>query len=243
MNRIFLFALIMFLGFTMCKTESNPIPGLAAAMENTPSKEALTSLLVAYQNGLLNPKEGQNTSDILSQMKATLSKHAGMLDAGAVAKTLGSATIGLDSSLSRLSGQFFSTTGGQQINKQAISDYQTAAEIRAMISPDEESVKKLLSAGETARTLKEYPKAIGYFDMILQQFPNMKGASQALFLKAFTMDNDLKQVDRAKGLYEEFLSKYPEDDFADDVQFLLKNLGATNEEIIKQFEEGTKESK
>jgi TolA-binding protein len=37
--------------------------------------------------------------------------------------------------------------------------------------------------------------------------------------------------------YEAFLKKYPNDDFADDAQFLLKNLGKSPEEIIKGFEQ------
>ena len=240
MNRILSFTLVIFLGFTMCTSSTNQVEALEKSFDATPSKEGMTKLLAAYQNELINPGEEQSVSGILGKMKSTLSKHSAMVDAAALATTLGNATIGIDTALARLSGQFFTTGSGQQINKVAIKDYQTAAEVRALIQPDEESVKKLLSAGETARTIKEYPKAISYFDMVLNKYPNMKGASQALFLKAFTMDNDLKQVERAKALYEDFLQKYPDDAFADDVEFLLKNLGATNEEIIKQFENASK---
>ena len=53
---------------------------------------------------------------------------------------------------------------------------------------------------------------------------------------AFTLDNDLQRHEEAKELYESFLEKYPDDDFADDTQFLLQNLGKTDEEIIQSFE-------
>jgi len=212
--------------------------GLEKAFADNPSKSTATELIAAYQQQLVSPKADQKDGAILETLKQMISGNTGLIDPAAIGSKLGSATIGIDSSLSRLSQQFFSLDGKQQINTQAIEAYQTAAEVRAMISPDEVSVKKLLSAGEAARTMKKFPKAISYFDMIIQKFPQLKGASQALFLKAFTMDNDLKQYDRARGIYELFLQKYPEDGFADDVQFLLENLGATNEEIIQKFDKG-----
>ena len=56
-----------------------------------------------------------------------------------------------------------------------------------------------------------------------------------MFLKAFTYDNDLKKVEEARVLYNEFLKKYPNDEFADDTKFLLENLGKDDEEIINSF--------
>ena len=47
----------------------------------------------------------------------------------------------------------------------------------------------------------------------------------------------MKQYEKARGLYEEFVKNHPTDEFADDTQFLLANLGKSDEEIIKQFEE------
>ncbi|MEN0006956.1 MAG: tetratricopeptide repeat protein, partial [Bacteroidota bacterium] len=75
------------------------------------------------------------------------------------------------------------------------------------------------------------------YDQIYENYPDYEKAPQSLFLKAFTQDNDLKRPDEARKLYEEFLERYPEDDFADDTQFLLENLGKDDEEIIKSFQE------
>jgi inosine/xanthosine triphosphate pyrophosphatase family protein len=38
-------------------------------------------------------------------------------------------------------------------------------------------------------------------------------------------------------IYELFLQKYPDNDFADDARISIENLGKTPEELIKQFEE------
>ena len=233
MRNIYLILLSVLI-LSACKTD--PMAGLEKAFADNPSKSTASDLLIAYQQKLINPVANQNEGEVLGAIQKIITSNSAYLDVATLSSKLGSAAVGIDSSLARLSEQFFTKDGKQQINTEAIANYQSAAEIRAMILPDEASVKKLLSAGEAARTMKNFPKAISYFDMIIQKFPQMKGASQALFLKAFTMDNDLKQYDRAKGIYEMFLQKYPQDGFADDVQFLLENLGATNEEIIQKFD-------
>lgn len=101
---------------------------------------------------------------------------------------------------------------------------------------DSVSVKNLAKAGETARLSRQFDKAMEIFDRIQKNYPDSREATTAMFLKAFTLDNDLKKFDEAKTAYEAFLAKYPTDEFADDAQFLLKNLGKSPEEIVKGFE-------
>lgn len=100
----------------------------------------------------------------------------------------------------------------------------------------EDKVKYLLRAGEMAALVGQNGKSLGYYDQVISQFPDSPKAATALFMKGYTLDDKLGRIDEAKAVYEEFLKKYPDDDFADDTQFLLKNLGKTEEEIIKQFE-------
>jgi tetratricopeptide (TPR) repeat protein len=114
----------------------------------------------------------------------------------------------------------------------------TAAEAIANLRPEDDKTPVILhQAGETARSVRNFDKAISIYDQIYMAYPDYEKAPQALFLKAFTMDNDLKRPEEARKLYQEFLERYPEDDFADDTQFLLENLGKDDEEIIKSFQE------
>jgi len=101
---------------------------------------------------------------------------------------------------------------------------------------DSLSVRYLSKAGETARLLRQFDKALEIFGKIEQDYPNSKEAAAAMFMTAFTLDNDLKKMDEAKTAYEAFLKKYPNDEFADDAQFLLNNLGKSPEELIREFE-------
>ena len=111
-----------------------------------------------------------------------------------------------------------------------------ASEIAAMMLPTNKNAAPFLQkAGEVARSIKAYPKSIEIYDWLMNAYPKAPEAAQALFMKAFTYDNEMKDKAKAKSLYQEFLKKYPNDGFADDTQFLLDNIDKSNEDIIKGF--------
>ncbi len=125
-----------------------------------------------------------------------------------------------------------------RLDTKVANEFIASCEAFAQANPDhEKSAEYLLKAGETARTIKNFQKGIALYDRVIETFPNHPKAAQALFLTGFTLDNDMQQSDKAKVIYEEFLQKYPQDEFADDTQFLLNNLGKTDDEIIKSFEQ------
>jgi TolA-binding protein len=62
-----------------------------------------------------------------------------------------------------------------------------------------------------------------------------------MFLKAFTLDDGLKQYDEARKAYEDFIEKYPDNPFADDARFSIQNLGKDVNELIDGFEEEVQE--
>lgn len=127
--------------------------------------------------------------------------------------------------------------GSQQPSNEKLIEYENALMLYADAFPaDSLSAKYLTKAGETARVLQQFDKVLEISSKIEKTYPNSKEAAAAMFMKAFTLDNDLKRYDKAKQAYEAFIAKYPNDEFADDAQFLLNNLGKSAEEIVKEFE-------
>ncbi len=120
--------------------------------------------------------------------------------------------------------------------KTAVSSYLDYAEA---LPTDAKTPGYLFQAAELQRTLKQYPEAIKSYEKIYNDHSDHAKAAQSLFLMGFSYENDLKDLDKAKELYNEFLQKYPKHELADDVQFSISNLGKTPEEIIKQFEKNT----
>ena len=141
----------------------------------------------------------------------------------------------LNTRIEDLGQRMFNDSLGR-IDYRVANDYITSCELHALLLPSSPETPGLLhKAGEMARYVKAFPKALEYYEWINTKYPDFEKAPQALFLRAFTLDNDLKRYDEARALYEEFLAKYPNDDFADDTQFLLENLGKDDEEIINSF--------
>ncbi len=98
----------------------------------------------------------------------------------------------------------------------------------------------LFQAGDMAMNLNMPKEAVVLFDRIMENYPDFDKAPQCLFLKGYIYENNLGNLNVAKKIYEEFLEKYPDDEFADDAEVSIKNLGKTPEELIKEFEEQQK---
>jgi outer membrane protein assembly factor BamD (BamD/ComL family) len=98
----------------------------------------------------------------------------------------------------------------------------------------------LFKAGDIAMNLLDPNKAIQIFDRILTEYPTYEKTPHCLFLKGFIYENELKNLEMARQIYQEFLAKYPTNEFADDVKISLDNLGKSPEELIKEFQEKAK---
>ena len=116
------------------------------------------------------------------------------------------------------------------------AQYVDACEALALINPNHKEAPELLyKAAETAKAMGSYPKALTLYDWIIKRYPKYENAPMALFLKGFIFENDLKNSDEAKKIYENFLATYPDHEFADQTKFLLKHLGKSAEEILKDI--------
>lgn len=178
----------------------------------------------------------RNTNSANTVYQAALMAFPNMEKAAEVKEKI-PATQSIDQRLELLGRQMFNDSTAR-IDYRIANDFVNSCELKAMLLPnDPKSPEWLHKAGEAARSIRSYAKALEIYEWISDKFPSYEKAPQALFLRAFTLDNDLKRFDEAKALYEEFLQKYPNDDFADDTQFLLNNLGKNDEEIINSFEQ------
>lgn len=133
--------------------------------------------------------------------------------------------------------KIFGETDGK-IDFRLANNYINACEMYASVLPSSDQSPELLYKGaEIARTIRSFPRALEMYESLEQNYPNYEKVPLSMFLRAFTLDNDLKRFDDARGLYEGFLAKYPDHEFAEPAKFLLENLGKDDSEIIQSFEE------
>lgn len=124
------------------------------------------------------------------------------------------------------------------INRVATTAYVDACEAYALANPtSNKSPELLFDAAEMAKLLRTNNKALGLYDWMIQKYPDYSKTPTALFIKAFMLENELNNLELAKAAYEEFLEKYPDNDFADDARFSLENLGRSPEEVLKMIEQ------
>ena len=105
---------------------------------------------------------------------------------------------------------------------------------------DKESPAFLFKAADIAMNMNRPQQAIKLFQRIIAEYPDFDKLPQCLFLQGYVYENNLGNLQKAKEIYQEFLKKYPDDEFADDAKVSLENLGKSPEQLIKEFEEKSK---
>ncbi len=93
-------------------------------------------------------------------------------------------------------------------------------------------------AAEVSMRIGKPSHAVDFYGRI-QRFPNYRKTARALFMQGFVSENNIHDVEAAKGFYHKFLMQYPNHVLAGDVKIMLENIGLTPEELIKKFEANT----
>jgi len=196
------------------KDRQTEIQDLEKAAKENPDNSTIDTLLKSYQTYFINYSADK-------PQIATYRKNAKSL---------------LNKRLLALRMQIFNDSTGVA-NYEAATEFINLSERYAALLPEEkETPNWLFQAGELAGSLHQYDKTLALYKKINEEFPAYEKSSQVLFMRAFTLDSELKRLEEAKVLYEDFIKKYPKDDFADDAQFLLDNLGKSEEELIRNFQ-------
>lgn len=102
---------------------------------------------------------------------------------------------------------------------------------------DELSPAHLFRAGNVAIGIGSFEEAASYFEIIHQKYGGYERAPDALFLEGFTYENHLKNKEKAKICYNDFLKRFPDDQLADQVRVVLENIDKTPEELVKSFQQ------
>ncbi len=202
------------------------------ASENTP--QAMLFLGELYQDNLRNEESATTIFQALAE--AFPDSEPGKKAVEKLPASLPS----VSSRLETMAAQMFSDSL-KRYDYRITNNFIASGELYAMMLPAGDNSPRLLyDAAEAARSIRSYTKALKLYEKINLRYPDYEKAPLALFMRAFTLDNDLRRYDEARVLYEEFLAKHPEHDFAEDARAVLENLGKSDEEILRMLEEKNK---
>lgn len=133
----------------------------------------------------------------------------------------------------------------QNLNQMAI-DTATAdslvnlgMEYAAQFHQDSLAPQFLFRAADVARGIGETGLSVSIWGKVSREYQDSPYAPEALFLMAFTLDNDLRDTARARQGYEDFLRQYPKHPLAGNAGELLRVLqsGKTPEDLIREFQQ------
>lgn len=102
--------------------------------------------------------------------------------------------------------------------------------------PDDALAPEYLFKGaQRAIVIQQPNEAVELLQQLIDKYPKSGNYENALFLLAYTCENNLNDMDRAKTGYEAFIKKFPKGELADDARFALENLGKSAEEVLKNL--------
>jgi outer membrane protein assembly factor BamD (BamD/ComL family) len=126
---------------------------------------------------------------------------------------------------------------GNPINEVSAYNLQVEYDDFAMKFAEEpEAPEYLFKAANISINLGWGESAVKILNKFLEKFPEHTRAPEAMFFLGFVYDNQINDDAKAGDYYQQFLKKYPSHTFAKDAEASIKNLGKTDEELMREFE-------
>ena len=123
--------------------------------------------------------------------------------------------------------------GGELYKQEKISrTIKTFDKLSNTYPDDPLTVKALYRMAEIyAGDLQDFESCIAKYDYIAEEYPSHPDAPKARFMAGYTLANIMNEFERAKNEYELFVRAYPEHPLVESVEFELRNLGKSLDEI------------
>lgn len=93
----------------------------------------------------------------------------------------------------------------------------------------------LRKAASTTGNLGDHKRAISLYDRLIKDYPSWPHTPDVYYFRASEIETGLGQKGEAKRAYEEFISKFPENEFADDARMAIEYMQYTPEQLMEIF--------
>ena len=101
---------------------------------------------------------------------------------------------------------------------------------------DAEAPEYLFKSANLSIGLGWGESAINILNKFIDVYPQHTRTPEALFYKAFVYDNQLNDDVKAGEVYRQYLEKYPTHDYVTSAEASIKNLGKSDEDLVREFE-------
>ena len=127
--------------------------------------------------------------------------------------------------------------GSMQFNAVAAEELVKLYLIRVDSMPkDTLTADYLYKAADVSINLTNHSRTLILLNRFQNEFPKHEKVAMCLFLKGFVYENQMNDTAQARKVYEEFIYRFPQNDFVEDARIAVRNLGKSPEELIREFE-------
>ena len=127
--------------------------------------------------------------------------------------------------------------------KSLLTEIQKALYFSTEIYPEGDGVEEAyFELAEVNYDLKKYRDASWYFERFVYLYPSRQEVEKAIFMKGYLYSEHLNKEPLAVKSFEELLVRFPKSDFADDADFLIRDIKSgrkLSKEFIRRLEQGT----
>ncbi len=151
--------------------------------------------------------------------------------------------ITLDEIILNKKEELYLDSAKTRINQATIRQLINMYKQYATLLPDEPKTPDYLyETYELSNSIRLFQDAVVACETLSSKYPDHPRASTAMFLTGYLYENEMRDLDKAKAIYTDFITKFPKHEFADDAQFALDNLGKSPDEILKELQEKNKQN-
>jgi TolA-binding protein len=144
--------------------------------------------------------------------------------------------------ITKMEKELYSNTSGTIDKQKAEKMITLYSDFSERFPEDTISALYLFKAAEISMNISKNVEAIELYDKVIAKYPKYSKTPDALFLQGFILENNMRNVPKAKEKYLEFMTKFPKNELASQVKFSLDNLGKTPEQIIEEFQNKNNDS-
>ena len=141
------------------------------------------------------------------------------------------------SALDSLEALVFATQEAKTDSKTAMNLVREYAKYYKAHQPDSLAIDRLFKAGEISMGIGQGNLAVKYFRTISDDHSEFYKVAEARFLLGFCSENLVNDTAQARFFYNKFIEAHPEHHLAKDAEYSIQNLGLSDEDLIKMFEE------
>jgi tetratricopeptide (TPR) repeat protein len=101
---------------------------------------------------------------------------------------------------------------------------------------DKDAQEFLFQAASVAISKQEYERSLRLYQQAIENYPDEKRSPDALFMKAFVLQNHMDKLGAAEEAYLKLIDLYPRHDLSLEARAAIKTLHMSDEELIEHFE-------